>query len=60
MPSPNLQRIVRGEVWFVRFDPSEGDEIQKTRLQTRVGVITAGELAKIAAAIALCVGYPPG
>jgi mRNA interferase MazF len=122
MPSHNSSRIVRGEVWFVRFDPSEGEEIQKTRpaivmtavsagriglhivvpitawqpqfasysfiiplkpstsnglskesaanafqvksvsvnrFQSRVGVITTDELLKIAAAIALCVGYQP-
>jgi len=30
MTTTNL-RIQRGEIWEVRFDPSEGDEIRKTR-----------------------------
>ena len=112
----------RGDVWLVRLDPSEGDEIRKvrpavvmtavsagrialhivvpmtgwqsqfsnypfivrlapseqngltkdsaanafqvksiavSRIQTRLGAITPNEIAEIAAAIALCVGYQP-
>ncbi len=114
--------IRRGEVWLVRFDPSEGDEIRKirpavvmtavsagrialhivvpvtgwqpsfanysfivrltpsaqngltkdsaanafqvksvavSRFQTQLGVLDADEVAEIAAAISLCVGYQP-
>jgi mRNA interferase MazF len=112
----------RGEIWEVRFDPSEGDEIKKirpavvmniknagrmalhivtpitgwqpafvsyfwmlnlkptpangltkesaadafqvksmaiTRFQRRLGIITPDEVADLAAAIAICVGYKP-
>lgn len=30
MTLPNIT-VLRGDVWSVRFDPSEGDEIQKVR-----------------------------
>jgi mRNA interferase MazF len=34
--------------------------VSVNRFQTRVGVVTGEELAKIASAIALCVGYQSG
>jgi mRNA interferase MazF len=38
-PNPN-----RGEVWLVRFDPSEGDEIQKVRPAVVMNVAGVGRL----------------
>jgi mRNA interferase MazF len=35
----------RGEIWEVRFDPSEGDEIQKTRPAVVMSVRNAGRMA---------------
>jgi mRNA-degrading endonuclease toxin of MazEF toxin-antitoxin module len=77
---------LRGEIWDVRFDPSEGDEIKFWRVrleptaenglnkassadafqvksisirrfQRKVGLVTPDQLAALASAIALCVGY---
>ncbi len=113
---------VRGEIWQIRFDPSEGDEMRKirpavvisaqnagrmrlqivvpitgwqpvferyfwmiqlqansrnglskesaadtfqvkslstNRFQKKLGIVTPEEIAEIAAAIALCIGYQP-
>ncbi|MHB8626298.1 MAG: type II toxin-antitoxin system PemK/MazF family toxin [Aggregatilineales bacterium] len=44
MPPLNPQGIVRGEVWFVRFDPGEGDEIQKTRPAIVMTAVSAGRI----------------
>ncbi|HEY7127615.1 MAG TPA: type II toxin-antitoxin system PemK/MazF family toxin [Ktedonobacterales bacterium] len=38
-PKPN-----RGEVWLVRFDPSEGDEIQKIRPAVVMSIAGVGRL----------------
>jgi mRNA interferase MazF len=35
---------IRGEVWRVRFDPSEGDEIKKTRTAVVISEDTIGRL----------------
>jgi mRNA interferase MazF len=42
MISPNIQR---GEVWLVRFDPSEGDEIRKVRPAVVMTAVSAGRIA---------------
>jgi mRNA interferase MazF len=34
----------RGDIWMVRFDPSEGDEIQKVRPAVIVNVPEAGKM----------------
>ncbi|WP_327519023.1 type II toxin-antitoxin system PemK/MazF family toxin, partial [Pseudomonas coronafaciens] len=31
MPCPRICAMLRGEVWWVEFDPSVGSEIKKTR-----------------------------
>ena len=36
---------MRGEIWEVRFDPSEGDEIKKTRPAVVMNVKSAGRMA---------------
>ncbi|MEP7287088.1 MAG: type II toxin-antitoxin system PemK/MazF family toxin [Chloroflexota bacterium] len=41
MPPVNIQR---GEVWSVRFDPSEGDEIRKIRPAIVMTAVTAGQI----------------
>ena len=59
---------IRGEVWRIRFDPAEGDEIKKIRTAVvmsenaigRLGELTPSELDDIANAIAICVGIPDG
>lgn len=37
----NLKKVRRGEIWYVRLDPAEGDETKKTRpclvLQNDIG-----------------------
>jgi mRNA interferase MazF len=35
---------LRGEIWMVRFDPSEGDEIKKSRPAIVVNPINAGQM----------------
>src|SRR5438105_3746820 len=35
---------VRGEVWRIRFDPSEGDEIKKVRLAVVISENAVGRL----------------
>jgi mRNA interferase MazF len=42
MPPSNIQR---GEVWLVRFDPSEGDEIRKVRPAVVMTAVNAGRIA---------------
>ncbi|MBX3082742.1 MAG: type II toxin-antitoxin system PemK/MazF family toxin [Anaerolineae bacterium] len=42
MPPSNIQR---GDVWLVRFDPSEGDEIRKTRPAVIMTAVSAGRIA---------------
>jgi mRNA interferase MazF len=37
--------VSRGEVWEVRFDPSEGDEIRKIRPAVVMNVPSAGRMA---------------
>ena len=37
-------RIVRGEIWEVQFDPSEGDEIKKIRPAVVMSVSGVGRL----------------
>src|SRR5690349_11907909 len=39
-----MPEIERGEIWAVRFDPAEGDEIQKTRPAVVVGMKRAGRM----------------
>jgi len=39
-----IDAIQRGEIWTIRFDPSEGDEIQKIRPSV---VMTAAGAGKI-------------
>lgn len=34
----------RGEVWWIRFDPSEGSEVQKTRPAVVMNVASVGRL----------------
>jgi mRNA interferase MazF len=36
--------INRGEIWMIRFDPSEGDEIQKIRPAVVMTVSGAGKM----------------
>jgi mRNA interferase MazF len=36
---------IRGEIWEVRFDPSEGDEIRKTRPVVVMSIRNAGRMA---------------
>jgi mRNA interferase MazF len=43
MTLPN-RKIIRGDVWEVRFDPSEGDEIRKIRPAV---VVTAPEAGRM-------------
>src|SRR5688572_30413861 len=40
-----LLNIQRGEVWLVRFDPSEGDEIRKIRPAIVMTAVSAGRIA---------------
>jgi mRNA interferase MazF len=35
---------MRGEVWLVRFDPAEGDEIKKIRTAVVIGANSVGRL----------------
>jgi mRNA interferase MazF len=44
MASPSIAPV-RGEIWEVRFDPSEGDEIKKTRPAIIMNVRNAGRMA---------------
>ena len=44
MTSPSLAPV-RGQIWEVRFDPSEGDEIRKTRPAVVMNIRNAGRLA---------------
>ena len=37
--------IQRGDVWLVRFDPSEGDEIRKVRPAVVMTAVGAGRIA---------------
>jgi mRNA interferase MazF len=37
-------RIVRGDIWSIRFDPSEGDEIQKIRPAVVMTAVGAGRM----------------
>lgn len=37
-------RVERGEIWEVRFDPSEGDEIRKSRPAVVMNVPDAGRM----------------
>jgi mRNA interferase MazF len=43
MISPNV-RVERGEIWEVRFDPSEGDEIKKVRPAVVLSIRSAGRM----------------
>lgn len=36
---------IRGDIWEVRFDPSEGDEIKKTRPAVIMNARNAGRMA---------------
>lgn len=38
------EAIKRGEIWTIRFDPSEGDEIQKIRPAVVMTTIGAGKI----------------
>ena len=38
------ERIQRGDIWTIRFDPSEGDEIQKIRPAVVMTVAGAGKM----------------
>jgi mRNA interferase MazF len=40
----NLTPIRRGEVWRIRFDPSEGDEIKKVRTAVVISENAVGRL----------------
>src|SRR5579859_3677933 len=42
MPALNIQR---GDIWIVRFDPSEGDEIRKVRPAVVTTALSAGRIA---------------
>lgn len=44
VPSGNKLTAVRGELWRVRFDPSQGAEIAKTRPAVVINVPTIGRL----------------
>jgi mRNA interferase MazF len=37
--------VRRGELWMVRFDPSEGDEIRKVRPAVVMTAVSAGRIA---------------
>jgi mRNA interferase MazF len=37
-------QLKRGDIWAIRFDPSEGDEIQKTRPAVVMTVAGAGKM----------------
>jgi mRNA interferase MazF len=39
-----LPSLSRGDIWQIRFDPSEGDEIRKTRPTVLMGVQSAGRM----------------
>jgi len=43
MISPNI-KIARGDVWEIRFDPSEGDEIRKIRPAIVMTIPEAGRM----------------
>lgn len=43
MTTPNL-KVERGDIWEVRFDPSEGDEIRKVRPAVVINVPQAGRM----------------
>ncbi|MCA0458938.1 MAG: type II toxin-antitoxin system PemK/MazF family toxin [Chloroflexi bacterium] len=43
MTTPNLNPK-RGEIWEVRFDPSEGDEIRKIRPAVVINIPQAGRM----------------
>lgn len=38
------ERVERGDIWTIRFDPSEGDEIQKIRPAVVMTVAGAGKM----------------
>ena len=40
----NSLNPVRGQIWEVRFDPSEGDEIRKIRPAVVINVATVGKM----------------
>lgn len=42
--TPTRSAVERGDVWEVRFDPSEGDEIRKTRPAVVVSMKRAGRM----------------
>jgi len=42
--TPTRVTVARGEVWEVRFDPSEGDEIRKVRPAVVMDVVAAGRM----------------
>jgi mRNA interferase MazF len=44
MPNRSIAPI-RGEIWEVSFDPSEGDEIKKTRPAVVMSIRNAGRMA---------------
>lgn len=43
MTTSNLNPA-RGEIWEIRFDPSEGDEIKKVRPAVVINVPSAGRM----------------
>lgn len=43
MTSPNIT-VTRGDVWEIRFDPSEGDEIKKIRPAVVMTVAGGGKM----------------
>ena len=43
-PSKTDPDPARGEVWWIRFDPSDGSEVQKTRPAVVVNVASVGRL----------------
>jgi mRNA interferase MazF len=43
MISPNISPV-RGEIWEIRFDPSEGDEIKKIRPAVVMTAMGAGRM----------------
>jgi mRNA-degrading endonuclease toxin of MazEF toxin-antitoxin module len=56
--------MLRGEVWWVNFDPSLGGEMQKTRpatvskqrLKSKVGTLTDGDIRAVERAIRVQLG----
>jgi mRNA interferase MazF len=41
---PPSSSIIRGEIWAVRFDPSEGDEVRKVRPAVVVNTSIVGRM----------------